>query len=149
MRTVEQQEKMIQQARDNQWTIGNAILNSGLMIDDQEDLIEILQVNNHTDAFRMYGMLDTIIRDRFMDMIEETLYGSQGDSDASNSVWCNFTQDELQMLSDAIKRAVQDNYKAMGLTTSTVAQKEVGEEINRLTELERKIYHMMKGDDKV
>jgi hypothetical protein len=35
MRSVEQQEKMIQQARDNQWTVGIAILNSGLRVSDQ------------------------------------------------------------------------------------------------------------------
>ena len=147
MRTVEQQEKMIQQARDNQWTMGNAILNSGLKIDDQEDLIAILQVNNHTDAFELYGMWDTIIRDRFMDMIEDTLYGSQRDSDASDSAECSFTQDELQMLSDAILCAIQANGTAAKLTTSPRAVTAIMEHNDRLRELNNKICGMMKGDE--
>lgn len=147
MRSVEQQEKMIQQARDNQWTIGNAILNSGLMIDDQDDLIEILQVNNLTDAFELYGHLDTIIRERFMDMIEDTLYGSQRDSDASDSAECSFTQDELQMLSDAILCAIHANGNAMKLTTSRTAVEDMMDECNRLKELNDKVCGMMKGDD--
>lgn len=147
MRTVEQQEKMIQQARDNQWTIGNAILNSGLMIDDQDDLIEILQVNNHTDAFELYGHLDTIIRERFMDMIEETLYGSQCDSDASDSAECSFTQDELTLLSQAILCAIQANGEAMNHTTSRAAAKTMLAECDRLRELNNKVCCMMIGDD--
>lgn len=63
-------------------------------------------------------------------------------------VYDSFTHDELKMISDAIKRAVQDNYKAMGLTTSIVAQKEIGEDINRLTELERKLYHILKEENR-
>lgn len=143
MRTVEQQEKMIREARDNQWTIGNAIMNCGLRVSDQEDLFEILQVNNHTDAFELYGHLDTIIRDRFMDMIEETLYGSQCDSDASDGTECSFTQDELRLLSDAILCAIQANGTAAKLTTSPRAVTAIMEHNDRLRELNNKVCGMM------
>lgn len=143
MRSVEQQEKMIREARDNQWSIGNAILNSGLRIDDQEDLIEILQVNNHTDAFRMYGMLDTIIRDRFMDLIEDALYGSQRVSDEQNDAECSFAQEELKMLSDAILCAIQANGTAAKLTTSPRAVTAIMEHNDRLRELNNKVCGMM------
>lgn len=145
MRTVEQQEKMIQQARDNQWSIAQAIIHSDLRIDDQEDLLCIIQSNNHTDAFRMYGMLDTIIRDRFMDIIEDTLYGSQRYSDASDSAGCSFTQDELQMLSDAILCAMQANNQAMKLVTTNRATNAIMNENDLLRELNNKVCGMMEA----
>lgn len=146
MRSVEQQEKMIQQARDNQWSIAQAIIHSDLRIDDQEDLLCIIQSNNHTDAFELYDHLDTIIRDRFMDMIEDTLYGSQRDSDASDSAECSFTQDELKMLSDAILCAIQSNNQAAKLVTTNRASIAIMEENDRLNELNNKICHMMEEE---
>jgi hypothetical protein len=95
----------------------------------------------------MYGMLDTIIRDRFMDIIEDTLYGSQRDSDDQNYVECSFTQEELKMLSDAILCAIQANGTAAKLTTSPRAVTAIMEHNVRLKELNNKVCDMTKGDE--
>lgn len=92
----------------------------------------------------IYKMLDTIIRDRFMDIIEDTLYGSQRDSDTQNDAECSLTKYELQMLSDAILCAIQANGTAAKLTTSLRAVTAIVDHNNRLKELNNKICGMMK-----
>jgi hypothetical protein len=78
-----------------------------------------------------------------MDIIDDALYGSQRDSDASGSAECSFTQDELNLLSQAILCAIQANGTAAKLTTSQRAVTDIMEHNDRLRELNNKICGMM------
>ena len=66
MRSAKDQERLINKAYHNQEIVIKAICSSQLL--DEDDINDCIEVVKHND-FEAYAYLDTIVRDRLMDIL--------------------------------------------------------------------------------
>lgn len=76
MRTIEQQEKNIRNARAYaSYEVTEAIRTSGYGEADKETMITIINASRNKTSMRLYNEADTAVRESLQEIIEKTYYG--------------------------------------------------------------------------